>query len=227
MEKSHIEEYVGAIYRLREETDSPLPLAKLHEYFGYSPISVHEMVQKLEVGGLVIYQRYRGVTLTEQGEAMAQALVRRHRIWERFLTDILAIPWDDAHDIAGQLEHAATELVTERLDGYLGHPETCPHGATIPPIGAPVKITNLPGVEQRLDWVRQPGQYRVRRISPEKHRFLHPLHESGIKPGVVVGVDMIEPDWLVLAIGDQRISFSNEITSTLWVEAVSLKEASR
>jgi DtxR family Mn-dependent transcriptional regulator len=132
MGQEHIEEYLGVIYRLREGADTPLPLARMQEYFNYSLISIHEMVQKLENQALVSYTPYRGVILTEAGEKIATALVRRHRIWERFLNDLLKIPEDVVHIVAGQLEHAAPELVTERLADLLGQPDACPHGSVIP-----------------------------------------------------------------------------------------------
>jgi DtxR family Mn-dependent transcriptional regulator len=137
MGQEHVEDYLGVIYRLRERADTPLPLARMQEYLNYSLISIHEMVQKLETQALVIYTPYRGVILTESGEKIATALVRRHRIWERFLTDLLKIPEDMVHTVAGQLEHAAPELVTERLAELLGQPAACPHGSAIP--GAPVE----------------------------------------------------------------------------------------
>jgi DtxR family Mn-dependent transcriptional regulator len=132
MGQEHIEEYLGVIYRLRQEPEMPLPLARLQEYFNYSLISIHEMVQKLENQEMLIYTPYHGVVLTAAGDKIAAALVRRHRIWERFLNDLLGIPSDMVHDMAGQLEHAAPELVTERLAEMLGQPDQCPHGSAIP-----------------------------------------------------------------------------------------------
>ena len=122
MLQERVEEYLGAIYRLRIDTETPLPLSQLTEYFGFSPVSIHEMVQKLDDRGWVLYHPYRGVTLTDSGEDAALALLRRHRLWERFLADVLDLPWDEAHVIAGQLEHAAPEVVTERLADFLGDP---------------------------------------------------------------------------------------------------------
>jgi DtxR family Mn-dependent transcriptional regulator len=129
----HFEEYLGAIFRLRQDAETALPLSQLQLYFGYSPISIHEMVQKLTAQGLVAYQPYHGVILTADGEGIGRDLVRRHRLWERFLTDLLGFPADSVHDIAGQLEHAAPQEVTERLARLLGNPESCPHGDPIPP----------------------------------------------------------------------------------------------
>jgi len=107
MNVEHAEEYLGAIYRLRESAGTPLPLPRLQEYLNYTLISVHEMVRKLESQALASYEPYHGVLLTGEGEQIAASLVRRHRIWERFLADKLDIPTEDTHAIAGQLEHAA------------------------------------------------------------------------------------------------------------------------
>jgi DtxR family transcriptional regulator, Mn-dependent transcriptional regulator len=132
MTKKNAEEYLGAVFRLRKGPEDPLPLPRLQAYFGFSPISIHEMVQKLEEQGYIDYIPYRGVLLSPVGEQVAAALVRRHRIWERFLTDMLAIPAENVHQVADQLEHAAPELVTERLSLLLGQPDACPHGSMIP-----------------------------------------------------------------------------------------------
>jgi DtxR family transcriptional regulator, Mn-dependent transcriptional regulator len=132
MRTLNTEDYLGAIFRLRKTLGSPLPLSRLKEYFGYSPISIHEMITKLEENNLVKYIPYKGVMLTLEGEKIGSALVRRHRIWERFLTDTLGIPLDTAHEVAGNLEHAAPETITEKLSDFLGNPDHCPHGSEIP-----------------------------------------------------------------------------------------------
>ena len=92
------------------------------------------MIVKLEAQALLIYQPYKGVLLTEKGEQLAASLIRRHRIWERFLVDTLNFLPEDVHNLADQLEHAAPEEVTNRLSEFLGNPELCPHGSLIPPI---------------------------------------------------------------------------------------------
>ena len=176
MQQDRVEEYLGAIFRLRGDTETPVPLSRLAEHFGFSPVSIHEMVQKLHANGSVHYHPYRGVTLTETGEGAATRLVRRHRLWERFLTDALEIPWDEAHEIAGRLEHAATGLVTDRLAAFLGDPQACPHGAPIPPqprSSSELCLRSLP----------EGAQARISRIAPEVPALLQRLHESGVVPG--------------------------------------------
>ncbi len=133
MRTENTEMYLGAIFRLRENMNTHLPLKRLQEYFDFSPISIHEMISKLEEEGLVEYRRYYGVRLTGAGEAVASNMVRRHRIWEVFLTRMLGVETTRAHEVADQLEHAAPAEVTERLADLLGKPEACPHGSLIPP----------------------------------------------------------------------------------------------
>ena len=175
------EEYLGAIYRLRVNPVKPLPLSQLSTYFGYSPVSIHEMVQKLVTQDSVIYHPYRGVSLTEKGEDIAKSLLRRHRLWERFLTDILDIPWDDAHEIAGRLEHAATNLVTEKLSAFLGDPDSCPHGESIPPA--------LRSIEDLcLSKVPLGSEVKITRISPETPGLLRRVQDLELLPGYLISV---------------------------------------
>ncbi len=181
MRQERVEEYLGAVYRLRSDADTPLPLAQLAEYFGFSPVSVHEMVQKLEEGGWVQYHPYRGVTLTEAGTDAALALLRRHRLWERFLSDVLSLPRDEAHTAAGDLEHAAPEAVTERLSAFLGEPEACPHGGPIAP-----QATSA--LEQCLRSLGVGAEARVTRIAPEAPDLLRRIAQLSLMPGSLVKI---------------------------------------
>jgi DtxR family transcriptional regulator, Mn-dependent transcriptional regulator len=170
MQQDRVEEYLGAIYRLRAGAETPVPLSQLAAYFGFSPVSVHEMVQKLKSKGSVRYHPYRGVTLTDMGEEAAIRLVRRHRLWERFLTDILEIPWDEAHEIADKLEHVATGLVTDRLAAFLGDPQA------------------RSSTELCLKSLPEGVQAQITLIAPEIPALLQRLHESGVVPGRCVQI---------------------------------------
>ncbi len=130
-----IEDYLGAIFRLQRGGGLPLPLGELQELFGFSPISIHEMVQKLVQRGLAEYLPYKGVLLTPIGYDLAASLVRRHRIWECFLANELQVSIGEAHHLAGDLEHAAPDWITERLFNHLGQPSSCPHGSDINNLG--------------------------------------------------------------------------------------------
>ena len=211
---THIEDYIGAIYRLRQSKDQALPLGKIQELLGFSPISIHEMITRLECLRLVHYQPYRGVILSEEGEEMAVRLVRKHRIWERFLTDMLQIPWESAHELAGELEHAAPELITERLAELLGQPQFCPHGEPIPGQSNPqgLKRTSLSEVETR-------HSYLVYSIAPEIDDYLKRLKEEGIQPGAEIQLLEHTTDGVELQIGSKRIHLPEKIAQTIKISA--------
>jgi DtxR family Mn-dependent transcriptional regulator len=132
-----LEEYLEAIYGLSEEGVEVIQ-ARLVERLGFTPQAVSEMVQRLIADGY-IDRTGRSVTLTTTGTEQAVTIVRRHRIAERFLVDILGLPWDKAHIEAGRWEHVISDDVEERFIELLGHPTTCPHGSPIPGTGASLK----------------------------------------------------------------------------------------
>jgi DtxR family Mn-dependent transcriptional regulator len=206
------EEYLGAIYRLRDRDHKPLPLSRLSTFFHYSPVSVHEMIQKLVNQGTVIYHPYYGVTLTDQGEEIARALLRRHRLWERFLTDTLNIPWEDAHEIADRLEHASTNLVTERLSSFLGNPDSCPHGESIPPAQNTddLCLNNVP-----------PGSVvKITRISPETPGLLHRVQDLELLPGYQISVLAQSNNYTKVSCEDRVISIDVGDAQRIWAEVM-------
>ena len=208
-----IEDYLGAIFRLREGETTPVPLSGLSEHLGFSAVSIHEMVQKLEGQQLVNYQRYRGVTLTAEGERLAEAVVRRHRIWERFLTDMLDVPWAEAHEIAGALEHAAPESVTERLSALLGDPVSCPHGVPIPP-------SKRAYIDTCLRSVPVGARGRVTRIAPESGDILRDVQAWGLLPGRHVTVLEQRDDEIIVQVEEQLVSVPLESANVIWIEVL-------
>jgi DtxR family transcriptional regulator, Mn-dependent transcriptional regulator len=225
MSQDHIEEYLGAIYRLRQSADEALPLTRLQEYFGFSPISIHEMVQKLDASEMVVYVPYRGVQLSPKGEAVAAALVRRHRIWERFLSDQLALPWDEIHEIAHRLEHAAPELVTERLADLMGEPESCPHGGRIPAADSSETSPESPVTNPELSiplTLSIPGKfYRVTSISPEVPEYLKTFQQWDVKPGLVIQLIQSDLSSQKIMIEDRTLDVPDYMARTIRViEAV-------
>ena len=99
---------------------------------GTTPASVTDMLKKLSDKGYVKYTRYRGVTLTGDGEKIALRIVRKHRLWEVFLVEKLGFSWDNVHDVAEQLEHIDSPELVRRIDAFLGYPKFDPHGDPIP-----------------------------------------------------------------------------------------------
>lgn len=183
-----MEDYLLAIYRLEGENRRP-GTGEIAQALGVSAASATSMFKKLAHENLVSYREYGGVHLTPAGRESALGLVRRHRLAERFLTDLLKLPWDDVHRIADRLEHALPPEVIERFDGLLQHPATCPHGHPIPrpdgrmPEREEMPLTDLAAGQRAL----------VARVEERDPQMLRHLGELGIRPGVRVEVDAVEP----------------------------------
>ena len=126
-----METYLITIARLRVD-DQPVPLSQLAEVLSISPVSVNEMCRKLQDQGFALYQPYKGVLLTPEGEKRAFYTLRRHRLWEVFLVQKLKFNFVEAHEAACQLEHSTPNLVADRLEVYLDYPATNPEGEPIP-----------------------------------------------------------------------------------------------
>ncbi len=204
-----IEDYLGAIFRLQGDRNQPLPLSQLQEHFGFSPISIHEMVQKLAQKGLAEYFPYKGVRLTAIGEKTATSLVRRHRVWEFFLANELNVPIDEAHDLAGSLEHAVPDWVTERLYDFLGQPESCPHGSQIGEQADREKGTCL--ADAKI------GQsILINRISPENPKSLKIARQSGLIPGKLVEIIARSESNLSFSIDDQKKTILMKDSAFFW-----------
>jgi DtxR family Mn-dependent transcriptional regulator len=176
------EEYLEAIYVLTVEGE-PVTGARIADYLGVSPVSVSRALTRLERDGLVA-ARVPAVRLSERGWREAEAVIRRHRIVERWLADALGLDWVEAHKEAGRLEHAVSPRVEERLWEELGRPTTCPHGNPIP--GA----VPVPPEAERL--TRAAGKrHRVERIFEQLEGLeerLAFLLRHGLVPGAVVEV---------------------------------------
>jgi DtxR family Mn-dependent transcriptional regulator len=131
MSSVSVEDYVLTIYRL-QVAEAPVSTTALAEHLEVAPPSVSGMLHKLVRSGLVSHEPYCGVVLTARGREEAERLLRRHRLWELFLTSVLGLPLDQVHVEAHRLEHATSDVVAESLAAFLGQPETDPHGQPIP-----------------------------------------------------------------------------------------------
>jgi DtxR family Mn-dependent transcriptional regulator len=159
--------------------ETHVPISALAERLSVSPISATERVHRLQAEAQLDHRPYQGVRLTRQGRSAALRVVRRHRLWERFLHDRLGLGWDRVHALACQLEHAVGDEVAEALAGQLGHPSTCPHGNPIP---------TRKGDLSRADGFPlsdlSPGRWAVvLRIEPETSEILAAVAQLGLRPG--------------------------------------------
>jgi len=163
-------EYLEAIYKLSEQ-GAPVPVPALAERLEVTPTSANEMVRRLVDRGLATYEPYRGVSLTDEGRRQALLVIRRHRLWERLLTDILHVPWDQVHEEACRLEHVISEAFEDKIFEALGRPTRDPHGEPIP-----TKDGKMPRTDHEPLSDLQPGAAgtisQVRKSNPEMLRYL-------------------------------------------------------
>lgn len=178
-----VEDYLKAIWTL-QQTETPVSTSRIAERLGLSPAAVTAMVKRLAEQNLLRHEPYYGVRLTPAGELAGIRIIRRHRVLELFLTDVLGYEWDRVHDEAERLEHAASDELIERLARLLGGPERDPHGSAIPSATGEVDLAVYP----TLGDVR-PGDtgriVEVRIQEPEELRYLGTLD---LYPGASVAV---------------------------------------
>ena len=211
------ERYLEAIYYIEHEGEVPRP-GRLAEWLGVSAPTVSVSLQRLARDGLIRIAGDRSVELTEDGAAAAATIVRRHRIVERWLTDVLGFDWATADLEAQSLTHGMSANVLERIAESLGRPTTCPHGNAIP--------GRTPPEGRRLIRLVELGdgeRSRVARISEvaehEAPQLLRLLDERGIVPGIEVGVlSRSSKEWNLVA-AERRTSIDPATARAIWVEA--------
>jgi len=183
------EEFLECIYRLQQR-DGVAKTSELTKMLKVVPGTVTNTVERLEKKGLVVHEAYKGVKLTEEGRNIALKVLRRHRLSERLLADMLHMKWDQVHEAACHLEHGVTDEVAKNIEEALGWPQTCPHGNPIP--------TKAGGIveEERnfLGTLRAGDEGIVAGIADEKRETLERAERLGLRPGVHVKVLEKAPD---------------------------------
>ena len=213
MTTDSMEQYLQTICKLNSE-QSPVALSALADRLGISSVSANEMIKKLVARGLVTYEPYKGVMLTAEGQTQALSVIRRHRLWERFLADVLGIPWDRVHEEACQLEHATSSLVEEKLAQLLNEPETCPHGYPVAGIDCCCGEEGLPLSEL------EPGQRAVvLRVSDHDADLLRYLAELELRPQTVIEIEEVAPfdGPLTVRMGKYRRVVGRQVASQIAV----------
>jgi DtxR family Mn-dependent transcriptional regulator len=205
------EEYLQTLYWL-QEAGLALTGANMARAMQLSAPTVHEMLGRLERDGYVERDPHRAITFTDAGIGHAEAIVRRHRLIERFLTDVLGIPWDEVHEEAERLEHAMSPTLEERMLAAIGDATTCPHGH---PIRAGDRIVGVP-----LADVVVGAQVRVIRFENEAEDLLHYLKDTGLAPGLEGELAESGPEEVVLVAGDgRRCALTRSVAETVSVLA--------
>ncbi len=169
------EEYLQTLFWL-QEAGLAMTGANVARAMQLSAPTVHEMVGRLEHDGYITRGEDKAIVFTPDGAVQAESIVRRHRLIERFLTDVLGVPWDEVHEEAERLEHAMSPVLEERMLAAIGDAKTCPHGH---PIVAGARLAGVP-----LADVQVGAKVRVLRFENEAEDLLHYLKASGLEPGL-------------------------------------------
>jgi DtxR family Mn-dependent transcriptional regulator len=195
MASSTVENYLKQIY-LEQQLQPPaargeglVAMGRLAAAMGVTPGTATTMIKALAEANLVSYEPRSGVRLTKGGEQLALHVLRRHRLVELFLVEVLGLDWSEVHEEAEHLEHAISEKVLERIDAYLGHPSVDPHGDPIPTSKGKVSSPN----HQSLAACDLNRPVRIARIADQEPAFLQFLHKSGLTPGVALSVQARDP----------------------------------
>ena len=210
------EEYLEAMFKL-ERGDAPVTVKRLAEELRVAPPSVSEMLGRLRAAGLVTPQGEGGIRLSPEGEREGAALVRRHRLSERFLVDYLDMPWDAVHDEACKFEHVLSPEVEARLARQLGNPTTCPHGHAIPG-----EDGTLPDEALRPLVELGPGEHGVIGcIAEEDGDLLRYLGSLGLLPETPVAVESVAPFGgpLLVRVAGSQYALGREVAGKILVRA--------
>ncbi len=180
------------------------------------PGSVTNTIESLERRGLVIHEPYRGVKLTKKGRKLALNVLRRHRLAERLLTDILHLDLSEAHDAACRLEHAIATDVIKPLEKALGHPKTCPHGNPIPSESGEIveeESEPLMKLEPREKGI-------IVKVTEEKREVLRHLATLGLVPGTTVEMKERELSGgpIIVKVMESSHALDHDIASIIWVK---------
>ncbi len=209
-----VEDFLKTVYLLQRQYN-PVPTSILAEQLGVKPPSVTEMAKKLAEHGLLAYEKYKGIGLTDPGRLVALEVIRHHRLIEMYLTQALGYSWDEVHDEADRLEHVISEQFEERIAAALGHPNLDPHGDPIPELDG-----SIPAQETFLLANAQiDAPNIVRRITDQSPDMLRYLASIGLVPGAQVTVTAREPfdGPIHLRIEDNEAVISHEVAGHVFL----------
>lgn len=216
---STVENYLKAIYQAQTALADPkrfVPMGQLAQALSVVPGTATTMVKTLADSGLVNYEPYVGVRLSQAGEKLAAAVLRRHRLIEQFLVQVLGMNWTEVHEEAELLEHAVSDRLIERMDAMLGRPAVDPHGDPIPDPAGAVAHHDY----QTLLTCPLNTPVVVTRVVDQDAEFLRFLESHDLKPGQVIEVEARDAaaDTVRLRGNDRRITIGTRAASKLLIE---------
>ncbi len=184
-----VENYVKTIFQISNDQEGkPASTGQIASALGVLPGTVTSMLKTLDAARLATHKPYEGVSLTRAGRMLALRMIRRHRLIELFLLRTLEMTWDEVHDEAEHMEHAVSDLLIDRIDSFLGHPDVDPHGDPIPR-GESMTMVATDTETRSLAEVADGGRFRLARVLDQSSEFLRYLTESGLTLGTMGEVE--------------------------------------
>jgi DtxR family transcriptional regulator, Mn-dependent transcriptional regulator len=217
MASEQIENYLKNIYKI-QSNEGKVTTSSLSEKLQISPASVSEMIKKLAEEGTLTHTPYKGVELTEQGKRFALRIIRRHRLWEMFLVEVLHFGWDEIDQEAERFEHIMSDRMEEKIDHVLGHPVIDPHGDPIPSRNGKIQCP----MSFPLNDAKDGSKVKVLRVSDSNSEMLQYISSIGISLNkeILVKQKMNFDGSLVVKINNKEINISSTIAENIFVENV-------
>ena len=215
-----VENYVKTIYQITAaQAGQPASTGQIAAALDVSPGTVTSMLKTLDAARLATHKPYEGVALSRAGRVLALRMIRRHRLIELFLLRTLDMSWDEVHDEAEHMEHAVSDLLVDRIDAFLGHPEVDPHGDPIPRGDGPALEPPVETPARPLAECAAGTQFRLARVLDQSSEFLRYLTDSGLALAATGTVEK-NPDGaglMRICVHDKAMSLSLEAASKLLV----------
>lgn len=210
------ENYIKSIYSL-SLTAGEVGVSELAKKLGVKLPTVTSMIKKLAGKKLVSYEKYQGVTLTEKGKKQALFIIRKHRLTEAFLVQIMGLGWEEVHEIAEQLEHIESERFFDRIDEMLGKPKVDPHGEPIPDVNGKIATKDRIALSQ----VSVGNSAKISAVGNDEKLFLDHLNSKGIQIGDAVTIkkkEAFDGSVTITLKGKKETVLSHLVAERIWVE---------
>lgn len=213
------ENYLKAVYHLSGDNSAAVSTGLLADYLNVSAASVTDKIKRLKEKGFVQYQKSRGVMLSKEGRRIALSVIRKHRLWELFLVNVLGFGWDKVHDIAEQLEHINSDELVDRMDRYLGFPTTDPHGDPIPDERGKISEPHL----QHLAEADVGQSFHIAAVASADAEFLKFLDKKGLglhAEIVLQSRERYDGTLTLILQGKNPVVISEQVARQIWVKPI-------
>ena len=212
------ENYLKAVYKYGKEEKNTVSSSDIASELQISNAAVTDMAKRLSEQGLLNYQKYKGLRLTAEGEMSALKVIRRHRLWEYFLTEILDLSWSEVHEEAENLEHSTSEFLIDKMDAFLGFPRFDPHGSPIPDKNG--QLPELPMLVKMQD-CQVNTTYKIARVQDKNTQLMNYLTRIGIKLNTEIKIieKLSFDNSISIEIAGAATLLSEKVVECIWLSA--------